>query len=85
MTLPARSEPHDELDARFDECRCLTCAERARKEPSPLGSLHEDRAEIRRLRGALERLHHLVVSPGDMGREEIRDEGRRIIEEALNA
>jgi hypothetical protein len=33
---------------------------------------------------ALERPHHLVVSPGDMGREEIRDEGRRLIEEALN-
>jgi hypothetical protein len=39
---------------------------------------------VRELRERLERLHHLVVSPGDMGREEIRDEGRRIIEEVLS-
>jgi hypothetical protein len=31
-----------------------------------------------------ERLHHLVVSPGDMGREEIREEARKVIEEALS-
>lgn len=40
--------------------------------------------EIERLRAALERLRHLVVSPGDMDRDEIRSEGKRLIEEALS-
>jgi hypothetical protein len=40
--------------------------------------------KAQQLHGRLERLHHLVVSPGDMGREEIRDAARRIIEEAPN-
>jgi hypothetical protein len=44
----------------------------------------ELQAENRRLRETLEQLRHLVVSPGDMGREEIRAAGRRVIEEALD-
>lgn len=58
------------------ECPC-----RKGKDPAPD---FERESVTDRYREALERLHHLVVSPGDMGREEIRCEGRRVIEEALN-